>query len=108
MHQAGIVHVLHVWWCLSVVYIVTLVFLSIFFLFLSLSSLFFGFVALLPNGDIVHFKCGGEATCLEAIAMKIFLYVHFCKKCAILASSRILCLNISLCISISTGLTLAP
>ena len=57
-----------------VVYIVALVFISIFFLFLSLLPLFFGCVALLPNEDIMHSKCGGEATPrLGAISMKIFL-----------------------------------
>ena len=96
-----------------VVYIVTLVFLSIFFLFLSLSLLFFGCVALLPDADIVHSKCGGEATPrLGTISMKIFslifLCVNFYNKCAILACSHILCLNVSLCTSITTSLTLIP
>jgi len=108
MRLASIVHVLHMWWRVSAFCIVTLVFLSIFLLFLSLSSLLFGFVVLCSNEEIVHSKCGGETTCLGAISMKFFLCVHFCKKCAILVSSHILCLNMSLCISISTGPTLAP
>ena len=59
-----------------VVYIVTLVFLSIFFL--SLSPLFVSFVALLPNEDIVHSKCGGEATPrLRAISTNFFFLPFF-------------------------------
>ena len=58
-----------------VVYLVALVFLSIFFLFLSPFPLFFGFVDLLPNEDIVHSKCGDEATPrLGAISMTFFFF----------------------------------
>ena len=70
-------------------------------------------MALLPNEDIVHSKCGGEETCLGVISLKIislniFHCVNFLKKRTILASPHILCFNVSLCISISRCLTLAP
>ena len=46
-----------------VLYIASLVFLSFFFLLFS----FFYYVALLPNEEILHSKCRGKETCLEAI-----------------------------------------